>query len=110
MWNCVLNGRKEAKGVKKGGTEGEQRKTGRQVRKVVLQTCIKKQWFSLQCRKVNGLICLSTPQDWLIENTRDTLSSNLTEVGTKTILRKKKHGGCTFCPTEPINYLMKFIF
>ena len=32
----MSNGRKEAKGEKKGGTEGGQRKTGRQVRKVVL--------------------------------------------------------------------------
>ena len=58
--NCVLNGRKERrKRRRKERREGEEE---RQARKndTSIDFCIKKVWFSLECRKVNGSVILVT--------------------------------------------------
>ena len=88
------NERKEGRDKKNEGRRKEEdRKAG--TKDSTIYFCIKKEWFSLECRKVNGLICVTTVQGWLNESTCVPFSSNLTEVEQKPI-HVGKNGCCTF--------------
>jgi len=90
-----MKGRKEGKEKRnEGRREEEDRKAG--TKDSTIYFCIRKEWFSLECRKVNALISVTTAQGWLNESTCVPFSSNLTEVEQKPIHVGKKMAAVHF--------------
>jgi len=79
---CQIQGREEGRKKERkrersrgGGREKNDRQVGR--KGSTIEFSINRELFSLECRKLRGLICVTTPADLLTEYTRATFPSNL---------------------------------
>lgn len=102
------NERKEGRDKKNEGRRKEEdRKAG--TKDSTIYFCIKKEWFSLEYRKVNGSICITWPQDWLTKTLVQLFPAQYPESPTQPIKHLKGENHILAMEVSVIIIIMVFI-